>query len=192
MNVPKETITVKWSMDERSWNHWAVGRGDRTVSDVILDGIRAIRKRQDALERIRNRITNQVIPEERESTGVDSGDLPRIAVKLNLPAAEWGAACRRVAKPDGEEPVRPTQLLAAIILESESWKQGDRGSSDSGWHRESLISSLALSTELTNIQSINLEREEKWLARLLVVAAAIGTLAGIASAVVAFLGLQAS
>ena len=43
MNGPEETITLKWSMDDKSWSHWAQGRGRKTASAVILEGLKEIR-----------------------------------------------------------------------------------------------------------------------------------------------------
>ena len=43
MNSREETI-LKWLMGDESWSHWAQGLGKQTVSDVVLEGLREIRK----------------------------------------------------------------------------------------------------------------------------------------------------
>ena len=173
-------------MDDKSWNHWTQGRGKQTVSGVVLEGLHAIQENQDALENIRSCITKYVIPEKQESSGPDTHEPHRIKVEMQLPAADWGDACQRVGKPNGIDPVGSSQLLAAVILESESWKQSknDDGSFDSGWNLNSLISSVALSAELTHRHSgISLGKQEKVIAWI--VAAAT-----VANAAAAFLALK--
>ena len=184
MNSGKETITLSWSMDDESWSHWAQGRGKKTVSAVILEELHAIQKDQAALKNIRSCITKKVIPEEQESRGLDTQEPHRIQVEIQLLAADWGEACQRVGKPNGDDPVSPSQLLAAMILDSESWKQStnDDGAFGSGWNLNSLISSVALSTELTHA-GISLGKQER-------VMAWIVTAATVASAVAAFLALK--
>ena len=36
----EETVTLSWKMDDESWNHWAQGQGQQTVSAVVLEGDR--------------------------------------------------------------------------------------------------------------------------------------------------------
>ena len=50
MNSGEETITLRWSMDDESWSHWAQGRGKQTVSAVILEELHAIQKDQAVTE----------------------------------------------------------------------------------------------------------------------------------------------
>ena len=61
------------------------------------------------------------------------------SVAVELSAADWGEACERVGKPG--RPVSPWSLLAAVILESESWKQSDKLEAEkhSGWVAKDLI-----------------------------------------------------
>ena len=192
MNSGKETITLRWSMDDESWSHWAQGRGKQTVSAVVLEGLHAIQENQDALESIRSCITKKVIPEEQESSGQDTQEPHRIKVEIQLSAADWGDACQRVGKPNGDDPVHPRQLLAAMILESESWKQSknDDGSYDSGWNLDSLISSVALSAELTHTKGINLAKQETIMALIVTTATVVSALAASAAALIAFLAPQ--
>ena len=145
-----EMITLKWSMDDESWSHWAQGRGKETASFVVLEGLCAIRENQDALEKIRSTA---------RSLSYNFHDPPRDpphTIENQLPAADWGEACQRVGEPGN--PVRPSQLLAAVILESKSWKQVGNAvaEKDAGWNRNSLISSVDLSTKLTHTKQINL------------------------------------
>ena len=192
MNSGEETITLRWSMDDESWSHWAQGRGKQTVSTVILEGLRAIQKDQVALENIRSCITKEVIPEEQESGGSDTQEPRRITVEIQLLAPDWGEACQRVGKPNGDDPVSPSQLLAAMILDSESWRQGtnDDGAFDSGWSLNSLISSVTLSTELTHTKEINLAKQEKIMALIVTAATAVSALAASAAAAAAFWALK--
>ena len=187
MNSGEETITLRWSMDDESWSHWAQGRGKQTVSAVILEELHAIQKDQAVLENIRSCITKKVIPEEQESSGPDTQDPHRIKVEIKLLAADWGEACQRVGKPNGDDPVRPSQLLVAMILESESWKQSTNGDGmfDSGWNLNSLISSVTLSAELTHTKGINLAKQEKIMALIVTAATVVSALAA-AAALVAF------
>ena len=179
MNSGKETITLSWSMDDKSWSHWAQGRGKKTVSAVILEELHAIQKDQAALENIRSCIAEIVIPEEQKSSGPDTQEPHRIKIEIQLLAADWGEACQRVGKTNG--PVSPSQLLAAMILDSESWKQStnDDGAFGSGWNLNSLISSVTLSAELTHTKRINLAKQEKIMALFVTVATVVSALAAL-------------
>ena len=187
MNSGEETITLRWSMDDKSWSHWAQGRGKQTVRAVILEELRAIQKDQAALEKIRSCIRNDVIPEEQEPRDLDTQEQHRIKVEIQLLAADWGEACQRVGKPNGDDPVSPRQLLAAMIIESESWKQStnDDGAFDSGWNLDSLIS-FTLSAELT--EGIHLAKQEKIMAWIVTVATVVSALAAFFAACKSCLG----
>ena len=187
MNSGEETITLRWSMDDKSWSHWAQGRGKQTVRAVILEELRAIQKDQAALENIRSCIRNDVIPEEQDPRDLDTQEQHRIKVEIQLLAADWGEACQRVGKPNGDDPVSPRQLLAAMIIESESWKQStnDDGAFDSGWSLDSLIFST-LSAELT--EGIHLAKQEKIMAWIVTVATVVSALAAFFAACKSCLG----
>lgn len=118
---PKETITLKWSMDEDSWSHWAQGRGRQTVSAVVLEGLKKIRKSPKSREEIKRWCES--IGEIREPR---SPEQPRNKIEIQLPAADWGEAFQLVGTPG--DPVNQSHLIAAVILESEIWKQ--RGNAD--------------------------------------------------------------
>ena len=181
MNSPQEMIILKWSMDDESWSHWVQGLGKQTVSDVVLEGLREIRKNPEEAKKIRL-ACKRVSMEEKESSGVDTEKLHKMEIQLLT--ADWTEACQRVGNP-GDNPVRPRQLLAAVILESGSWKQSGTGTTEfsAGWSEDSLISSIASSTELTHTRKIGLGNQEKVLAWIV-------TVATVASAVAAFLAPQ--
>ena len=172
-----ETITLNWTMDDASWSHWAQGRGKQTVSSVVIEGLREIRNKQDALERIRSCITDKVIPEQ-ESSGRPSPNSPH-TIELQLSSADWGETCQRVGEPG--KPVLPAQLLAAVILESKSWKQdgNDEAEFDAGANLDSLICSIAVSTELTHTKKISLAKQEKVMAWTVAAATAISAFAAV-------------
>ena len=49
----KETTTLCWEMPDDAWAHWTQGRGEKSVRDVILEGIDQIRKSSEAVKNIR-------------------------------------------------------------------------------------------------------------------------------------------
>ena len=168
-----EMITLKWTMDDESWSHWAQGRGKQTASFVVLEGLRTIRENQDALEKIRSAA---------RSLSYDFHDSlrdPPHTIEIQLPAAVWGEACQRVGEPGN--PVRPSQLLAAVILESKSWKQAgnDGAETDAGRNRDSLISSVDLSTKLTHTKQIKLGKQETIMAWIVTAETAISALVAV-------------
>ena len=119
--------------------------------------------------------------EAQDSSGGDTQKPHRIEIKL--PAAVWGGACQLVGNPAGD-PVRPSQLIAAVILESQSWKQSgnDNAEKGAGWNEDSLISSVTSSTELTHTKGISLGKQEKVIGWIVATAT-------VANAVAAFLAL---
>ena len=171
-STSKETTTLHWKMPDSAWVHWARGRGEKSVRDVIIEGMnqihlnpKAVKERCDA---IRDEARNE--PE----------DGPKHEIRIELPADGWARAIQRVG------PTSTGELLGALILTSESWRQA--GSADAeyraGWHKRDLISSLDSYTAKT--AGLSLAREEKILARTLAVAAVIGAGAAVASAVAAW------
>ena len=182
MNSREET-TLKWLMDDESWSHWAQGLGKQTVRDVVLEGIRKIRKNQKEAEKI-NLCCKSISMEEQESSGADTKKL-FYGMEIQLPAADWTETCQLVGTPGGH-PVRSRQLLAAVILKSESWKQSGTATTEfsAGWSTDSLISSLGSLTSTT--AGLSLKREEKNLARMVAWAAVFGASATIAIAFAAW------
>ena len=178
----KETTTLCWKMPDDAWAHWTQGRGEKSVRDVILEGIDQIRKSPEAVKNIRKRCEGGSQEDQGEHEVVQA---LKHKIEIQLPAGGWAAACQRVG-PIDDNPVRPGQLLAALIFESKSWKQdGDAAAEfNSGWNEYSLASSLGSLTSTT--AGLSLEREEKNLARMVAWAAVFGALATIAIAVSAW------
>ena len=164
MNSPKETIILSWPMDDKPWSHWVQGRGKKTVRDVFREGLDEIRKNPEAKDKIRSQCER--IRRSRELIGpaVQKTDRPRHRIKIQLPADHWNEACQRIGRIEGEA-VSTGELLAAVIIESKSWKQcgDDDGKFESGFHLEEVISSTA-SAELTETPKLRLGGQEKFLA----------------------------
>jgi len=70
-------------------------------------------------------------------------------------------------------------MLAAIILESESWSQsGDAAAEElSGWVEDRLISTVATATNLTHTQTLRLEKGETSAVWVIAVGTFLGALA---------------
>lgn len=175
----KETTTLCWQMPDAAWVHWAQGRGEKTIRDVILEGLGQIRKSPEAAK-ARCEAIGKEAPRDREVE-----QIPQHEIRIELPAGEWAAASRRVG------PVSTGQLLGALILESDSWQQvGDADSEfGAGWHQVDLDSSLHSLTATTT--GLSLGRETTILARIIAGAAIVGAAAAVASAVAAWCGLLA-
>ena len=178
----KETTTLCWEMPDDAWAHWAQGRGEKSVRDVILEGIDQIRKSPEAVKNIRKSREGVSREDQGEHEVVQS---LKHKIEIQLPASDWAAACQRVG-PIDDNPVRPAQLLAALIFESKSWKQDGDADAEftAGWNEDSLASSLGSLTSTT--AGLSLEGEEKCLARMVALAAVFGALATIAIAVAAW------
>ena len=174
----KETITLSWEMPYDAWDHWAQGRGEKSVRDVILEAIDQIRKCPEAVkERCKSG------PPEPSPEG-DDGQPRKHRVKIELPTDDWGEAVQLVGRIDNR-PVGTRRLLAALILESESWQQGGDHDAefDAGWLTETLESSTDSLTATT--AGVSLAREEKRLARRVAWAAVVGAVAALIGAVAA-------
>ena len=182
VNSRKERITLRWSMGDRSWSHWAQGRGGKTEKTVVLEQLEKLRKNSEALRCVQLRCA-QLRRSVLESPGQDKQkDNLRNEIEIQIPSADWGEACQRVGMiEDGidDGPVRPSELLAAIILESESWKRSGDAEFDAGWNEVSLSSSVALSTKLTRKSRLILGKRETvaaWIIALSTAASAVATL----------------
>ena len=176
----KETTTLCWEMPDDAWAHWTQGRGEKSVRDVILEGIDQTRKSPEAVKNIRKRCEGVSQEDQGEH---EVGQSLKHKIEIQLPAGDWAVACQRVGTID-DNPVRPGQLLAALIFESKSWKQDGDAEFNAGWNENSLASSLGSLTSTT--AGLSLEREEKNLARMVAWAAVFGALATIAIAVAAW------
>ena len=161
-------------MADDAWLHWAQGRGEKSVRDVILEEIDQIRKStQDEIKR-----WAAVAPEDLGEH--DVGRATQHKIEIQLPAGDWAEACQRVGS------VSTSQLLAALILESKSWRQVGNADTEhnAGWNQDSLVSSLGSLTATT--AGLSLGRDEKILALMVAVGAVVGGLAAVASAVAAW------
>lgn len=175
----KGTITLTWSMDDESWSHWAQGRGEKTEQAIVLEGLREIRESQEAREKIKSSCERIRKRQEREWPGQKSREAKqrRNQIEIQLPSVDWGEALQLVGTPGN--PVSTIQLLAAVILESETWKQ--RGNADaeyaSGWCQEGLISSIAGSAvaHATGFSLAAQERIIAWIVAIAAVATAVAT-----------------
>ena len=165
---PKETITLSWSIDDDSWSHWAQGRGRQTVSAVVLEGLNAIRKNPKEIKAIKRWCKYSQSIRERGELGSREAK-NRNQIEIQLPAADWGGAFQLVGTPG--DPVKPSHLIAAVILESGAWKQSgnDDAEYDSGAYQDQLISSIAVSIKLTHTKGLELGGYEKTMATLLVI-----------------------
>ena len=175
----KETITLCWGMPDDAWAHWAQGRGEKSVRDVILEGIDQIRKSPEAV-RERCEALDQEDQGEHEV-----GQPLKHKIKIELPSGDWAAACQRIGSINGN-PVRSGQLLAALIFESKSWKQDGNAPAEfnAGWNEDSLASSLGSLTSTT--AGLSLGRQEKIIAWIVAGAAIVGAMAAVFSAVAAW------
>ena len=177
MATTQETVTLKSSLSDASWSHWVQGRGRKAVSAVVQEGLDEIRKSAEAREKIKRCCEAIAV------TGTEEAKPPRNTFEIELPAADWGEACQLVGTLKNDKPVTTSQLLAALILESESWQQRGNATAEflSGWNLEELVSSVA-STELTQRQRLRLGDPERRIAWIVAVSSA-------ASAVAAWLAL---
>ena len=170
----KETTTLYWQMPDAAWVHWAQGRGKKPVRDVILEGIDQLRRNPEAVRERCAAIAAETAPEH------EDGRPSKHEIRIELPAGAWAEATRRVG------PVGSAELLGALILESESWRQVGNADSEysSGWHQLDLVSSLGSLTATT--VGLSLGRAEKILAWIVVGAATVGAVAAVVSAVAAW------
>ena len=166
----RETTTLCWEMPDDAWAHWAQGRGEKSVRDVILEGIDQIRKNPEAVIKRCKDVAQEAQGEQEASQS------PKHKIKIQLPAGDWAEACQRVGRINGNS-VRTGQLLAALILESKSWQQHGNAEAeeDAGWNEDSLIFSLASLTVTTT--GLSLGREEKIIAWIVAVATVAGAIA---------------
>ena len=177
MNSGKDTISLSWALDDESWSHWVQGLGKQTISGVVLEGLREIRKNPKEAKKIRLRC-DSISMEEQEPSGPDTKKPHRI--EIQLASTHLTEACQRVGHL-GDNPVHPTQLLAAVILESESWKQRGNATPEfsAGWNEDSLISSVTLAAELTHTKAIRLGKQEKIIAWIVDAATVVSAVAAL-------------
>ena len=168
-----------WWMPEDAWLHWAQGRGNRPIRDVILEEIDQIRKNPEAV-RARCKAIGQEAQPAREVEQVRQHE-----IRIELPSGVWSAACRQV------RPVSTGQLLGALILGSQSWRQDGDGDSEfsGGWYGVDLDASLHSLTATT--AGLKLARGDRILARTVAVMAIVAAMASVLSALAAWCRLLA-
>ena len=178
-------------MDDESWSHWAQGRGKKSIAEIISEQLVAIQKRPQVRECVKRWCETVREYQEYEKEGQGLVGKYRIEqdphapeerthkIAIQLPAAIWGEAYQRVGVLKNGEPVSTSRLLAALILESESWKQSgdDDAEFRSGWTLDRLVTSVALSTKLTYTKRLRLGRLERGLGIIVAVSAVASTLA---------------
>lgn len=187
MNNSKGTITLTWSMDDESWSHWTQGRGRKTEQAVILEGLNEIRKNLDSREKIKGWCKS--IEEYHDPSRQDrrKGKQHRNQITIQLPAADWGEACQLVGTPGN--PVSTIQLLAAVILESNTWKQkGNAGEYASGWYQDQMTSSIA-SSAVTHATGFSLAKQERGIAWIVAISTFVAAVATVFIAVAEWMTL---
>lgn len=158
-----DTLTLRWEMDDEAWSHWTQGRGRKTVSDVIREGIDKLRRSGEVRVRAQKLCANLEQSSNRNTVGKVSG---KHSIAVELSAADWGEACQLAGEPGS--PVSPGAVLAAIVLESESWKQDGNLEAEkhSGWVASNLI--IATTTAaLTDTQTFRFGKRERILGYLI-------------------------
>ena len=177
-NDISEVFSLRWTMDDESWSHWAQGRGRQTVSEVVHAEVEKVRKGDAVRERIRKRCAG--IEQSCVSGGVDAEDAHLHEVEVQLSAADWGEACQLVGEPGN--PVKPRCMLAAVILESPSWEQsGSNGAEfNAGWVENRLVCSVTSSRNVGRTQTIRLGTVERIIAWVIAAGTVIGAAATLA------------
>ena len=176
----QETITLHWSMDDAAWTHWARGRAkhQQTIEDVVLEGLDRVRKGTDeAVQKIVElcEMCDQKSTNQGTESPPQEAKESRHKIEIQLLADIWNEAYWRIVSITG--PVRLGQLLAAVILDSESWREEEY---DAGWNEDSMVASFTSLTTYTT--GFSLGRRERFIAWVL-------TGAAVASAVAAWLAL---
>ena len=179
-NGTEETITLRWSMDDEAWGHWAQGRGRKTATDVIREGVNEILNSREANERVRKRC--RAVEKSRERRGGQAQDAKLHRITVQLCAADWGEACQRVGEPGN--PVRSMDLIAAVIIESESWDQNEHY--DAGWFEDTLVSDTTGMT-LTHGGTLRLGNREQYAVWVIAIGTLITAAATVALAAIALI-----
>ena len=177
-----------------TWDHWVRGLGRRTPDEVVGDGLRAIREGSGKRGDIARRAKNVGRPTGSSATEIDE-EGPKHTVAVTVPSREWQSAMRDVD--GGEQSLRSEQLLAAIIMEDESWSPPSdaeyplrtsedeqaladavRRQQSAGWHDADLVRGMSsLSTRRTP-RELSFKTRELRLLRLAVagaLASGVGT-----------------
>ena len=175
--TPNETITLRWTMPSKAWDHWARGRGAKSVARVIRAELRRV-LRSPAV--VADRCG---VPELTESPQETSGSTNSHEVQIQLPSAKWSEAIKKVGT-CLDRSVGTAELLKALIINSESWRQ--QGADDTERAAGFYSVETGVSTLTTTVGAFRLGRREWVLAVFGVVAASVAALAGVASALAAW------
>ena len=166
-------------MKDQAWNHWVQGLGKKPVRDEVLEGLDQICISREDAKKINDRCREVAKEDEDEN---EPGQSPKHQIEIQLPFGDWGEACKQVGL-HGHDSVRTGHLLAALIIESKSWKQvgNDEAEYTSGFYQDSLAFLLA-----TKSAGLSLGSQERLIAWIVAAAAVVGALTGLASAIAAW------
>ncbi len=186
MIYPKETLTLKLSMPQEAWDHWKCGLGRTPVGAVVREGIEEVRTHPKALAKLKHQCKHV-----RESSAAFSKDLPEpseaVVIEIQLPGADWIEVCQLIGELDTalhDGPVSDQELLAAVILESGSWKQTAKAEFRAGWCTNQLISSST-----SGLLRFHLGKRGKFVAAVAAGATVVIAATTVAQAVALFWGL---
>ena len=113
----KETTTLCWGMPDDAWAHWTQGRGEKSVRDVILEGIDQIRKSPEAVKNIRKRCEGGSQEDQGEH---EVGQALKHKIEIQLPAGGWAAACQRVGPIDDMTATIPLAICSRLLPNTSS------------------------------------------------------------------------
>ena len=145
MNYPEEKLTLQLSMPPEPWSHWKCGLGRTPVGAVVREGIDKVRTNPKARAGVKHRCKQ--VRESWAGSSEDPSEEPGLTViEIQVPGADWIEAGQLIGEVDTatyDGPVSDHELLAAVILESESWKQAGKDEFRAGWCENQLISSAS-------------------------------------------------
>lgn len=153
----KQTATIRFtvSISLDAYSHWAVGLGDRGASEVVREVLAEARATPEEFGSTCKLIAdNEAILTTNEHA---AGENVRMAI--DLPADEWANTLRSIESINGK-PVKLKHLLAALILESESWKQLGKPDAEykAGW--EAAMFSVETESVIVTTESVGLASKE--------------------------------
>lgn len=172
-----EIITLRWTMSDETWSHWAQGRGKKTIFEVVQGQIEKINKDENIARKIRDRgVSLRCTDATNDQQELDAK--PHY-IEIQMNAADFGEACQRVGQ--FGDPMSPKHFLLAIVLESESWKQSghEYAEFDSGWNGVALTSTSSSSSVLSYTRTIRLGNEERLIAWTIAVTTIIGVICSV-------------